>query len=586
MEATVRTFLFEPSQGTEERNPPKYYCSIRFLCFFLSHKLLSLQQIKCCCYIVNYLHSVFLFILQYFAIFLIRNCHHTMSEKATVDHVSLEKESIDNNSDDIIQQNDLKLSLEEKDAAVEQLALDYGINHRRLMWKIDLNVVPPFCLLYFLAFLDRVNISNAKIYGMEADLNLSSTQFSAALTVFFAPYIVFEVLSNYTLKLVKPHIWLSILILLFGVVTICMAYSRNFGGLIACRFFLGIFEAGTFPSIFYIMANYYCQRESQRRFSFFFSCTCLAGGCAGAIAFRIKDLDGKHGLASWQWIYIIEGSFTAGLAFFLYFFIPDFPEESRFLNENEKIFLKKKLEIYSGNSGYEIKQTWSDIAKVFKEPALYICAVAYFALIVPAYSYAFFAPSIIKELGYTAMAAQSHSIYPWLASMGFSIIIAFVSDYFYIRTPFAILAGIISAVGYAIVLGCTHNSNAKYGGLFLLACGLYTAMPILICWVSLNFSGHTRKSVGTAFIIGFGNIGGIVASFLFPNKDAPKYTMGLSVGLAFTVFAIVLLMVYCGYLMYMNKKKQSEAYKIAWDQNTDREKIMKGDLNPDFRYLY
>lgn len=482
--------------------------------------------------------------------------------------------------------NDLMLPVAEKNAKVDKLAEEYGINHKKLMWKIDLCVVPPFCLLYFLAFLDRVNISNAKIYGMEKDLNLTGNQFSAALTVFFVPYIVFEVLSNFLLKIIKPHTWLSAMILLFGVVTICMAYSRNFGGLIVCRLFLGIFEAGSFPSIFYIMANFYSSGESQRRFSFFFSCTCLAGGCAGALAYRIHDLDGKHGLASWQWIYIIEGAFTAGLSILLYFIVPDFPEECRFLNANEREFLKKKLEIYSGNSGYEIKQTWKDIAKVFKDPLIYICAICYFSFIVPAYAYAFFAPTIIRDMGYVAMEAQSHSIYPWLASMGFSILVAFVSDYFYVRLPFAVLASLISVCGFGMVIGAKNEPLIRYGGCFMLASGLYTAMPILLCWVSLNFSGHTRKSVGTAFIIGFGNIGGIVAAFIFPNQDAPRYLKGLSISLAFTVFALIVLFVYCGLLMYRNKNKQSAQYKADWDNLDSREKIMKGDLNPDFKYLY
>lgn len=483
-------------------------------------------------------------------------------------------------------EDDLLLPLEEKNIKVEQLAQEYGIDHKKLMWKIDLCVVPPFCLLYFLAFLDRVNISNAKIYGMEHSLNLTGNQFSAALTVFFAPYIVFEVLSNYVLKLVKPHIWLSCMILLFGVVTICMAYSRNFGGLIVCRLFLGIFEAGSFPSIFYIMANFYSSVESQKRFSVFFSCTCLAGGCAGALAYRIHDLNGKYGLASWQWIYIIEGAFTAGLAILLFFIVPDFPEESRFLNDNEKKFLKKKLEVYSGHSGYEIKQTWSDVGKVFKDPIIYICAVCYFSFIVPAYAYAYFAPSIIAEMGYTSMEAQRHSIYPWLASMGFSIIIAYLSDSARLRLPFAIFATIVSVIGFALTIGATHRPLVRYGGCFMLASGLYTAMPILICWVSLNFSGHTRKSVGTAFVIGFGNIGGIVSSFIFPNNEAPRYTKGLGISLAFTLFALIMLIVYFAYLMYTNKKKQNSNYKAEWEKLDSREKIMRGDLNPNFRYLY
>jgi sugar phosphate permease len=510
-----------------------------------------------------------------------------MSAKASIEHTSFKiEESSFTDPESITSANDLLLPLSEKDAKVEQLAEQHNINHKKLMWKIDLCVVPPFCLLYFLAFLDRVNISNAKIYGMEESLHLSSNQFSAALTVFFVPYIVFEVLSNFLLKVIKPHTWLSAMILLFGVVTICMAYSRNYGGLIVCRLFLGIFEAGSFPSIFYIMANFYSSRESQRRFSFFFSCTCLAGGCAGALAYRIHDLNGKFGLHSWQWIYIIEGAFTAGLAIVLYFIIPDFPEECRFLNENERTFLKKKLEIYTGKSGYEIKQTWKDVSKVFKDPVIYICAICYFCFIVPAYSYAFFAPTIIGEMGYVAMEAQRHSIYPWLASMGFSIVIAFISDYLYIRVPFAILASLISICGFGMVIGATNDPMVRYGGCFMLASGLYTAMPVLVCWFSLNFAGHTRKSVGTAFIIGFGNIGGIVASFIFPNKEAPRYIKGLSISLSFVVLALIIVVVYCGYLMFRNRAKRSPEYRAQWDQLDDREKVMRGDLNPDFKYLY
>ncbi len=97
------------------------------------------------------------------------------------------------------------------------------------MWKVDLWVVPPFSVVYFLAVLDRVNISNAKIYGMETALGLHGNQFNTALTVFFVPYILFEILSNYCLKIVKPHMWMSAMICLFGCVTIGMAFVKTFG---------------------------------------------------------------------------------------------------------------------------------------------------------------------------------------------------------------------------------------------------------------------------------------------------------------------------------------------------------------------
>lgn len=511
--------------------------------------------------------------------------NESIEEKKFNDNSLVPEESSVNN-EQIDPCADLSLPLSEKEAKVEALAQEMGINHKKLMWKIDICVVPPFCLLYFLAFLDRVNISNAKVYGIEKDLGLVGQQFNTALTVFFVPYIVFEVISNYCLKMVKPHIWLFFLILFFGAVTIGMGFVTNFGGLVACRFLLGIFESGLFPSIFYILANFYSQRESQKRFSTFFSCTCLSGGCAGALAYRIADLDGVHGLSAWQWIFVIEGAFTCGLAFFLYFAIADFPEQARFLSDNEKIFIKRKLEIYSGSSGFETHNTIRDVCKCFKEPMLLLGALSYFGYIIPAYSYAYFAPTIIKGLGYTAMEAQRHSIYPWLCAFGFTIGLAFISDKTGKRLPFALLASAIAVAGLAMILAEGSSYHVKYGGCFLAAMGLYTAMPQIVCWFALNFAGHLRKGVGTAFIVGFGNIGGIIASFIFPNNEAPRYVKGLSIGIAFVCFSIVMNILYFGLVYYRNKQKQSEGYREKWNQLTDRQRVLAGDLHPDFRYLY
>lgn len=469
----------------------------------------------------------------------------------------------------------------------DALAAELDVNERRLMWKIDLCVVPPFVVLYFLAFLDRINISNAKVYGMEADLGLHGNQFNTALTVFFVPYIFFEIVSNYMMKKVAPHLWLSVCIALFGVVTIGMGFVTNFGGLVACRFLLGVFESATFPGIFYIMATYYTKFEAQKRISAFFSCTCLAGASGGALAYRIHDLDGVHGYASWQWIFIIEGAFTAGLGLVLFFVIPDFPEGSRFLTVNEKDFLKRKLEINTVSSGYEVKYSWKDIWAAFKsDPLFAMTAFTYFCLIIPSYGYAYFAPTIIKQMGYTAQAANQHSVYPWLLAFGFSNIIAFISDYTRIRTPYAIGCGCLAIIGLSMVLGLTDNPNGRYGGCFLIAAGLYTAMPQLVCLTSLNFGGHLRKGLGTAFQIGFGNIGGIIATFIFLAQDAPIYKKGLSIAIAFSALAVVMLIALWLYLVSRNKKKQTTGYLEKWNVRSEQQQVLAGDLHPSFKYMY
>jgi hypothetical protein len=80
--------------------------------------------------------------------------------------------------------------------------------HNRLMWKIDLHILPYLALFYFLSFLDRVNIGNARLFGLESDLGMAGSDFNVALLVFFAPYILFEIPSNLILRNLTPRIWL------------------------------------------------------------------------------------------------------------------------------------------------------------------------------------------------------------------------------------------------------------------------------------------------------------------------------------------------------------------------------------------
>ncbi|CAI5759944.1 unnamed protein product [Candida verbasci] len=473
------------------------------------------------------------------------------------------------------------------ESRVEELAQEMGIDQKKLMWKIDLWVVPPFCLLYFLSFLDRVNISNANVYGLSSELNLTGTQYNTALVVFFVPYIFFEVLANYAIKFIKPHIWLSALVFSFGVVSIGMGFVTNFGGLVACRFLIGVTESSTFPSIFYLLSTYYSKAESQRRVSGFFSCTALAGAASGAIAYKINELDGRYGLSSWQWIFIVEGAVSSGCAIILFFLIADFPEESRFLNDNEKHFLKRKLEILSGvSSAFEIKNTLSDVGKCFKDWMIWLPALTYFGLIIPSYGYAYFAATIINEMGYTAVAAQQHSVYPWVCAFGVINIVAFASDKCRKRIPFFLGCCIFALVGLAMILGASDNPKIRYGGCFLTASSLYTAMPLIVGHASLNQGSHIRKSVGTAWQIGFGNIGGIIACYIFLAKDSPVYKPGLATSLASVCFAIICSIGYVFNCYRLNKAKQTEAYRVQFESLTEREQLNLGDRNPKFVYFY
>jgi len=380
--------------------------------------------------------------------------------------------------------------------------------------RIDLHVIPFLCILYLLAFLDRVNIANAKSFSLTNDLNLTGVQYNTALTIFFIPYIIFEIPSNIFLKRLRPIVWLSLCMFLFGLVSICQGLVTSYGGLLTTRFFLGLFESGMFPGSFYLIGMWYKRSEAQRRYSFFFSSTTLAGAFGGLLASAIGKMDGMRGYHGWRWIFILEGCLTCIVAVIFFFFIPSFPEDAKWLTEEERNYIRARLQVDQGRSAAERKITLRDIGRVFKDYKVYIGGLMYFGLIVPAYGYAFFAPSIIATYGYSPIRTQLFSVPPWACAFAFAMIIAFLSDKFKHRFLFALIPICVSITGFGILITVHNNYHLEYAALFLVTMGTYSAMPVIVCWFNMNLGGHHRRAVGIAWQVGFGNIG-YVFSMIF-----------------------------------------------------------------------
>ncbi|ANB12519.1 Tna1p [Sugiyamaella lignohabitans] len=454
------------------------------------------------------------------------------------------------------------------------------------MRKLDLRIVPAICILYLLAFLERTNISNANVYGMGKDLKLKGNQYNTALTVFFVPYILFEVPSNILLKKFTPHVWLSFCMFIFGIICIAQGFVKSFGGLVATRFIMGAAESGAFPGCFYLLAMFYRREEAQKRYSFFFSSTCLAGAFGGLIAAGVSHIDGKLGIAAWSWLFIIEGAVCAFVAIIMFFFIADFPEDAKFLTDNERAFLQAKLALDSGDSYHERKYTIRDVLGCFKDWKIWFGGFMYFGLIVPAYGYAYFANAILVSLKYTPLQVQYHSIPPWVVAFALAMITATISDRIRHRYLLTLACSLLSSVGFIILLSVHGSVHARYGACFLVAAGTYSAMPLIVCWTAMNFAGHLRRGVGTGWQVGFGNIGGIIATFTFLSTDAPYYTKGIAIGLGFTVFSMASCLTYFLGIHYENKQKRSGARDAAWNALTPDEQAKAGDFNPEVIYQY
>lgn len=469
------------------------------------------------------------------------------------------------------------------DDAPELVACPPHTTESKLVTRIDLHVIPFLCIMYLLAFLDRVNIANANVFGLSQELGIvDGNKYNTALVIFFVPYILFEIPSNILLKKMKPRVWLSICMFGFGLVTLLQGFVQNYAGLLTTRFFLGVFETGMFPGAFYLIGMWYRRHEAQKRYSFFFSSTTLAGAFGGLLASAIGKMDHVAGYRGWRWIFILEGLLTVIVSFFFFFLLPNFPEEVKWLTEDERTFVKARLQIDQGKSAAQRSISLRDVGNVFRDPKIIVGGFMYFGLIVPAYGYAYFSPSIIQSYGYSPIQTQLHSVPPWAAAFGFSMLVAWFSDKLKHRFLFTIFPICVCITGFAILLTVHNNRQVQYGALYLVAMGAYTAMPVIVCWFNMNLGGHHRRAVGSAWQVGFGNIGGIIAVYSFLKKDAPKYTPGYSISVSFVCLSALSCCVYFAMCTWQNRARDKSVRDVGL---TEYEKTELGDLSPDYRYL-
>ncbi|TCD70506.1 hypothetical protein EIP91_003267 [Steccherinum ochraceum] len=473
------------------------------------------------------------------------------------------------------QKGSVDASLEEK--AVGTLSSQFKhINERKLLFKIDVRVLSVLAIVYFTAFLDRVNIGNAAVFGLKPDLGLTGNQYNTALVITFVPYILFEIPSNVLLKRLRPHLWLSLCAFGFGLVTIFQGFAQNYSGILAARFFLGVFESGILPGCYYLTSMWYKREEAQKRFTFLFSAIALAGAFGGLLASAIGKMSGMRGMLGWRWVFILEGVLTCLIAAASYFLISDFPEQATWLSDEEKEFMKAKLKEDVGESGIDEKVTLSRFFAILKDYKVFVAGLMYFGLVVPAYSFVYFAPSILQTLGHSPIRTQLLSVPPYACGFVYSMTVAFASDYFKHRFLFALVSALMSLVGYAALLSDLGNNKVEYAMLFLGSTGVYAAMPIVLCWYSMNVRGHVNRAVAGGWQLAFGNIGGIVASYAFVASDAPKYLHGYLILVVLLCVSIVGLVAYYVIVKLENRRLIREGNTDP-TLNLDRKPITEMD---------
>ncbi|SPB49928.1 unnamed protein product [Aspergillus niger] len=424
------------------------------------------------------------------------------------------------------------------------------IDERKLLRKMDLRLMPMLTLLYLFSFLDRGNIGNARIEGMEEDLHLGGTQYNWALTVFFFTYTVFELPSNLILQKVRPSIWIPSLMVAWGTVMTLMGIVTNYNGLLIARIFLGATEAGIYPGVAYYITMWYSRHEAQFRQALCFSAASIAGAFSGLLAFAIGKMNGVGGYSGWRWIFIIEGLATVVVAVMSYFLLYDYPDTASFLTRDERAWILRRLSLQFSNNG-----------------------------------------NVVPEAGdfkwkYVWDAAKDWQVYMAILASVAAILAAWFADRNGERSPLLLFHIGCIVAGFFVCLAGSQRwvPGLVYFGVFLAILGIYPAIPALITWLSSNLAAEHKRAAGMAIHIGLGNFAGAMASHFYRTRDSPQYIMGHALELAFGIMGVVAIVITRFAYVRINRQRVDKLVELRPEYSAQELGEM-GDKSPTFRYM-
>ncbi|KAI9739067.1 MAG: hypothetical protein M1834_007279 [Cirrosporium novae-zelandiae] len=442
---------------------------------------------------------------------------------------------------------------------VQELSVDERNRlERKLLWKIDLRILPMIILMYILNYLDRNNIAAARLAGLEDDLRLKGTEYQTCVSILFVGYVLMQIPSNLFLnKIGKPGLYLPSAMIIWGVISGATGAVHNFGGLIACRFILGFVEAAYFPGCLFYLSSWYTRKELGLRTAILFMGSLLSGAFSGLIAAGITNgMDDKAGLASWRWLFIIEGIITVVVAFCGYFILPNFPRTTFWLSETERQLAVWRLEEDIGEDDWTSseQQTFTyGIRLAITDIKTWILMIMLFCIASSASVINFF-PSVVETLGYGSIQSLLLTAPPYLLCVITAGLTAWSADrtgerYFHVTIPIyvAIIANVIAATTTAVA--------PRYLSMMLMIPGVYSSYSVVLAWISNSMPRPVEKrAAALAAINAVGNCANIFGSFMYPSSQAPRYVVAMSINCATAAVAIVAATVLRVVLVRLNKK--------------------------------
>lgn len=464
---------------------------------------------------------------------------------------------------------------------VKSLQFPESINpalEKKLIHRFDWRLMPMFATMYFFSSLDRSNIGNAKVAGMDVDIGITDSQYSTAVSVVYATYLPVMLPGVWLMKQFKqPKYYLSAMMACWSFASLFTMFANNYASLLALRLLIGLFEGSFFTCMSVITTDYYFPHEIGRRTAFFFTAASWASAFGGLIGTGISEIKtGK--LASWRYIYLIEGLLSLCGAAWIFFGLPDGPSQLVKTDEEREVFEDREMrrKFFTDEDGFDVKEIFAAITDYKTQ----FSVVIQFCQDICLYGFSTFLPSILKSgLKYNALQAQYLSVPVFLFAGGVFFVCAELSDKKKMRGPFIAFTNIFGITGYILLLAVNNNA-VKYFACYLISFSTYTGTGINESWVASNTAPRFKRYSAICINQTLGNVAGAISAQVY--RAPPKYTLGH----AFTLGCLVVSTISactCSWLLHKRNLHNQKVMETGVDDRKRSRTI--GDDSPEFRFL-
>jgi MFS transporter, ACS family, tartrate transporter len=376
----------------------------------------------------------------------------------------------------------------------------------RVLDRVAARLLPLLGVCYFVAYLDRVNVSFAAL-TMNRDLGISSSQYGLAAGIFFLTYFGFEIPSNLILTRVGARRWIARIMVTWGLLSAAMALVTGPQSFIALRLLLGAAEAGFFPGVIFYLTSWFPAATRAKIIGRFMAAIPLSTLVGAPISTALLSLDGVGGWRGWQWLFVVEALPAVLLAFVVWRWLPDGPADAEWLSAEERDSITRLLaadQPAASNGGTSLRATLLN-ARVIG------LSLVYFGIAALIYGVGFFLPLLLSSLGVPASRIGWLAVIPYLCGFVGALTWSRRSDRLAERR-WHLLIPMGSAISGLLVAAIVPSTAIVLAALSAVAWATFAAAPVFWTLPTALLTG-TAAAAGIALVNAIGNLAGFVGPY-------------------------------------------------------------------------